>query len=778
MSSGRAFLRALCASAVAVAAMSAVPAASATEPAPALGSVGPLLASFAADPPVVDVSAAPAVIAVSVRLSDADGVTSAAVRLGADERTPLALSSGTPKDGTWTGVVGVAAFTAHGTVDAHVDAADSLGALATPEVDAAVRIVDAAPGAPAGIAARTDSAGAVRVEWSPPPANGGSPVVTYDVVAAPAPGSDPAAVEPPATSVDAAARSVTIRALSDATRYVVRVTARNAVGAGPAATADATTSVGSITVADAPTAVTAVPEDRGLRLSWTPPASDGGSFVDAYEVRATPWTSSAPVPPPVIVHTESAVVPGLVNGMPYDVAVTAVNGAGASLPARVAATPRTVAGTPVLGAVTPSDTTAVVRWDAPASDGGSAVQAYDIAVSPHNYTLSVPGSARSVTVAGLPNGVPVTFTVAAVNAAGTGVPTPPTPPAVPRQAGRLSVVTSPPGSVLHGTPVSVGAALTTAGDVGIPGQRVELHAQVKPSTAWTRVAYGTTGSDGRITLSVSLSATAALRLHHPAGIVAAADVGVRTVSVIPRLTAVASSTRIRIGQSVVVRGAISPVHPTGTTVYLQRFYSGMWRNVASGRMNTSTSYSVSWKPPATGGYALRVALPAHADHALGASKQWWQAVVKESAAEIARAIWANRRITLETTHDSGIRDLAHARQNIYDVMYGRLARRSSYQNAPGGYTALDVRLLRALRRMGEVGSVTVSEIAGGSHARGSTHYYGRGLDISWVNGRHVARGSGYQLAVDACRAAGASRIYHPGYDPVGGHQLHVHCDWA
>ncbi len=81
------------------------------------------------------------------------------------------------------------------------------------------------------------------------------------------------------------------------------------------------------------------------------------------------------------------------------------------------------------------------------------------------------------------------------------------------------------------------------------------------------------------------------------------------------------------------------------------------------------------------------------------------------------------------------------------------------------------------RKGGARGKVTVSEIAGGSHSSRSTHYYGRGLDVNWVDGRHVARGSGYSMAVEACRAAGASRVFHPAYDPYGGHQGHVHCDW-
>jgi hypothetical protein len=194
-------------------------------------------------------------------------------------------------------------------------------------------------------------------------------------------------------------------------------------------------------------------------------------------------------------------------------------------------------------------------------------------------------------------------------------------------------------------------------------------------------------------------------------------------------------------------------------------------------MTSTTAYRVAWKPGTPGSYPLRVMKPADAAHAAGASQTWTQRVLAETTADVAKAILAIGRIKLETTHSSGVRDSANARQNVLDVAAGRLARRSSYENAPGGYTTLDIRLLRALRRMGRLGSVTVTEISGGSHSRGSTHYSGRGLDISWVNGVHVYPGTNYRMAVDACRQYGAVRVFNPAYDPYGGHSNHVHCDW-
>jgi hypothetical protein len=260
--------------------------------------------------------------------------------------------------------------------------------------------------------------------------------------------------------------------------------------------------------------------------------------------------------------------------------------------------------------------------------------------------------------------------------------------------------------------------------------------------------------------------------------VGAADVAAASVTVAVRVTAFASSTRIKLGTTLSVRGGIAPAHASGSAVYLQRYVSGAWRNVATGRMSSTTAYGVSWRPGSPGVYTLRVLKPLDADHGSGGSIVWRQYVVSETAADVARAIVNNSRITLAPVHVGGASDQAHARQNAVDVSYGRSAHRSSYGNAPGGYTGVDIRVLRAIRAMGASGSVTISEIAGGSHSGNSRHYAGKAVDINWVNGRHVGRGSGYQLALDACRANGASAIYHPSYDPYGGHYNHVHCEWS
>jgi (2Fe-2S) ferredoxin len=175
---------------------------------------------------------------------------------------------------------------------------------------------------------------------------------------------------------------------------------------------------------------------------------------------------------------------------------------------------------------------------------------------------------------------------------------------------------------------------------------------------------------------------------------------------------------------------------------------------------------------------MRVLLPATSHLVASPSASWVLRVDPENAADIAQAILRDHGITEATVHSSGVSDRATARWNIVDLAAGRQARRSSYQNAPGGSTRVDVRLLAALRSMGGRMSLSVSEISGGSHAPHSAHYDGEALDINVINGRHVGGGASYSAVVSTCRAFGATAVYSPSYDPYGGHNNHVHCEWS
>ena len=75
-------------------------------------------------------------------------------------------------------------------------------------------------------------------------------------------------------------------------------------------------------------------------------------------------------------------------------------------------------GTPTNVVATPGDTSAYLAWSPPSSNGGSAIIGY--VITPSSGSPITVGDVTSDSITGLTNGTAYTFTVAAINAAGTG----------------------------------------------------------------------------------------------------------------------------------------------------------------------------------------------------------------------------------------------------------------------------------------------------------------------------------------------------------------------
>ncbi|HEX8001474.1 MAG TPA: fibronectin type III domain-containing protein [Mycobacteriales bacterium] len=729
----------------------------------------PSVVSVAVVPGELATALEPAAVVVTAHLSDAGtGVAQVVVRLGDAEPVTLSPLNGDPRNGDWSAAAVVPRGTEAGLLTAYVQARDGVGNVTAVERVVA-RVADARPDAPASLAATPGDA-AIALTWAPPPANGGSPVTGYAVTAdAVGDAAPPVAVTAPAGST-----GTVLDGLATDGRYVVRVAAVNAAGTGPAATTDVLLgAVGTVTPS-APRAAVATPANGAADVTWVPPVSDGRAPVTGYELRAP----GAPAAVTVAAGVTTARVPGLVNGVPYVVTVTPLSDLGPGLAATAEVTPRTTPSAPAVVETVAGDRSATVRWTAPLTTGGDAVHLYVVTAHPTGTQYVLPGTARSATVGGLANGAAVTFTVTARNDAGDSPASAPGAVTTPRQPVRLTVLSTPRTRVTYGEGSHAAARLTSLAGTPIAGRRVELQARVVPSTEWRTVSAGTTDASGYVRVSAALPATAGLRLRHPGDTLATAHAWLATVYVAPRVTATRSVTTARVGSAFTVTGTVAPGHPAGSRVTVQRSTSTGWVNVAEGAMTTTSAYRISWRPRTAGTFTLRVVKHADADHVTGYSHAWSQYVAPEGADELARQIRANTRIALDGIHVSGRIDGATARANLADLSVGLRARRSSYEGAPGGTTLVDVRLLRALRRMGQLGRVTVTEVAGGSHSPGSTHYSGRGLDIRLVNGVPVSSGTSYGWVVQVCRSYGAARVFHPGYDPYGGHQGHVHCDWS
>jgi hypothetical protein len=132
-----------------------------------------------------------------------------------------------------------------------------------------------------------------------------------------------------------------------------------------------------------------------------------------------------------------------------------------------------------------ADSSAVVSWSAPASDGGSTITGYTVTSTPGGQTCTTAG-ALSCTVSGLANGTAYTFTVTATNAAGTGPPSTASSSVTPQTSGATYHPMTPArlldtrngtglaGKLVANTP----ATFAVAGVDGIPGNAVAVTGNV------------------------------------------------------------------------------------------------------------------------------------------------------------------------------------------------------------------------------------------------------------------------------------------------------------
>ena len=173
---------------------------------------------------------------------------------------------------------------------------------------------------------------------------------------------------------------------------------------------------------DAPQRVSAT-ADRvagGLaRVSWSPPANDGGLPVLQYEVRASTGAT-------LICPASPCTVSGLKNGVPVSFTVRARNAVDWSAPSAASqeVTPDTAPRAVSVGTVTPGDRTLAVSWSAPVNEG-SAVDQYQVqwvntSGGAGGGTRVVAGGTLTTTLSGLVNNNQYSIRVQAHNGAGWG----------------------------------------------------------------------------------------------------------------------------------------------------------------------------------------------------------------------------------------------------------------------------------------------------------------------------------------------------------------------
>ena len=183
------------------------------------------------------------------------------------------------------------------------------------------------PGAPT-LTSATVGNGTVALAWTAPSSNGGSAITGYKIYRGTTSSGETllATVGNVTSYVDSG--------LSNGITYWYRVSAANSVGEGQLSNElSATPQATSATAPGAPANLTAAPANgRGVQLSWSAPASDGGSLVTGYRIYrstspgVTPQSGTLVATVGNLSYKDTATV----RGARYYYVVTAVNAVGES----------------------------------------------------------------------------------------------------------------------------------------------------------------------------------------------------------------------------------------------------------------------------------------------------------------------------------------------------------------------------------------------------------------------------------------------------------------
>jgi hypothetical protein len=319
-----------------------------------------------------------------------------------------AISTGT--NTTVTGLANDAAYTF--TVRARNAAAGSLMSAASDPVTPTAPKV---PGKPF-ITDLTPRDSELLVSWVAPP-TGPKSVESYRVVVNPG----NVTVSVPGTSTDAV-----VSGLVNGTTYIATVYAVN--GAGEQASdpsAPAVPEVADVPLAPILSSVTTL--SGRVDLQWLP-SSDGGSNVTAYEIDVSPGGQQLTTPADTTVLS----VAGLTNDVEYTFQIRARNKIGVSDARTAKGTPvaaRVPAAPAALQASSVANGSVLLKWEAPADTGTSALTGYTVEISPGGR--QVPTATTTATVTDLDPATQYTFTVRALNSAGSSAPSEATEPVTP-----------------------------------------------------------------------------------------------------------------------------------------------------------------------------------------------------------------------------------------------------------------------------------------------------------------------------------------------------------
>lgn len=375
--------------------------------------------------------------------------------------------------------------------------------------------------------------------------------------------------------------------------------------------------VADTTPPSAVTALTSTTGTDGVGISFVPPSDPDLDHLVVRESTGTtpPATPADGSPMSLNPTTGQSTRTGYFYGdafSPHAFSVWAVDLAGnVSAPVTTVSAARPVPG-PISFTGNAATGTATLSWTLPDGMTDFALRGAAGNVPPASFTAGtqVPAAwpATSVSVPGLQSGKDYSYSLF-VEAKVSGVYHPSAPSSLVLRGTTLAVG----GTAIRvtGSPTVISGVLRQAtGATPLAGRVVRLYSRLHGSTAaWALVASATSTSTGQVAVTVKPTLSTDYELAFAgASLQLGSQSGVAVVSVVPRISLVASRTSVTAGSPVTLTAAVSP-NCHGQRVYLQRYYSGAWHTVTS-LLLSSTSRAAFVVRPARGTNPYRVYKPA------------------------------------------------------------------------------------------------------------------------------------------------------------------------
>jgi len=450
-------------------------------------------------------------------------------------------------------------------------------------------------GAPTNVSAIPGNASATITFTAP---GGGSTITGYTVTSIPG-----------GLTGTGSASPITVTGLTNGTAYTFTVIATNVNGSS--SPSSASNSVIPSAGPGVPTIGTATKGNAQATVTFTAPASNGGSVITGYTVTSSPGGITH------IGTTSPIIVTGLTNGTAYTFTVFATNANGNSSPSSASnsVTPSAVPGAPTIGTATKGNAQATVPFTAPVSNGGSVITGYTVTSTPGGFTGM--GTASPINVTGLTNGTAYTFTVIATNANGPSLPssasnsvTPSTLPGAPTigtatKGNAQASVAFIPGST-GGSPIIVYTVTSTPGNfIGTGTASPITVSGLTNGTAYTFTVIATNANGNSAASAASNSVTPSAVPGAPTLVTATegdAQASVAFTAPVsdggsPILDYTVTSTPV----GFTVTGSASPITVTGLTNGTAYTFTTIARNANGNSLPSTASNSVTPHTPISDG---------------------------------------------------------------------------------------------------------------------------------------------------------------------------------